>query len=159
MPYGNLSSNSNSTIKFSLTSSDWNKVLKDNYHKYSIPTGAGADDTMTVKDLVFEQGSLEATLYWCKHFQDLIELKGLDAAAKFMNANILTSSAGHKKWQQAQAEVLGNPPANKTNARFNRTMLTFIQKCGATSETAEYLRDIIMNAKKPSNLRFEDFKQ
>jgi hypothetical protein len=38
----------------------------------------------------------------------LIELKGLDAAAKFMNANILTSSAGHKKWQQAQAEVLGN---------------------------------------------------
>jgi hypothetical protein len=38
-------------------------------------------------------------------------------------------------------------------------MLTFIQKCGATSETAEDLRDFIMNAKKPSNLRFEDFKQ
>jgi hypothetical protein len=38
-------------------------------------------------------------------------------------------------------------------------MLIFIQKCGATSETAEDLRDFIMNAKKPSNLRFEDFKQ
>jgi hypothetical protein len=38
-------------------------------------------------------------------------------------------------------------------------MLTFIQKCGATSETAEDLRDFIMNAKKPSNLRFEDFKR
>jgi hypothetical protein len=38
-------------------------------------------------------------------------------------------------------------------------MLTFIQKCGATSETAEDLRDFTMNAKKPSNLRFEDFKQ
>jgi hypothetical protein len=89
----------------------------------------------------------------------LIELKSLDAAAKFMNANILTSGAGRKKWQQARAEVLGNPPANETDARFNRTMLTFIQKCGATSETAEDLRDFIMNAKKPSNLRFEDFKQ
>jgi hypothetical protein len=24
-------------------------VFKDNYHKYSVPTGAGADDTITVK--------------------------------------------------------------------------------------------------------------
>jgi hypothetical protein len=89
----------------------------------------------------------------------LIELKNLDAAAKFTNANILTSGAGREKWQQAQAEVLGNPPANETDTRFNRTMITFIQKCGATSETAEDLRDFIINAKKPSNLRFEDFKQ
>jgi hypothetical protein len=51
-------------------------------------------------------------------------MKGLDAAAKFMNANILTSSAGCEKWQQAQARVLGNPPANITNARLNRAMLT-----------------------------------
>jgi hypothetical protein len=29
------------------------------------------------------------------------ELNGLDIAAKFTNANILTSSAGCKKWQQA----------------------------------------------------------
>ncbi len=89
--------------------------------------GAGANHTSTVKVPVFEQGSLEATLFWHKQFQDLIELKGLDAAAKFMNANILTSGAGHKKWQQAQAEVQGNPPANETDARFNRAMLTFIQ--------------------------------
>jgi hypothetical protein len=38
-------------------------------------------------------------------------------------------------------------------------MLTFIQKCGATSKTAEDLHDFILNAKKPPNLRFEDFKQ
>jgi hypothetical protein len=67
----------------------------------------------------------------------MIKLKGLDAAAKFMNANILTSGAGREKWQQARAEVLGNPPANETDARFNRVMLIFIQKCGATSETVE----------------------
>jgi hypothetical protein len=81
-------------MKFSLTSPDWTKVFKDNYRKYSVPTGAGADDTTTMKVLVFERGSLEAALYWHKQFQDLIELKTLDAAAKFMNANILTSGAG-----------------------------------------------------------------
>jgi hypothetical protein len=70
------------------------KVFKDNYHKYSIPTGASADDTTTVMVLVFEQGSLETTVYCHKQFQDLIKLKGLDAAAKFMNAKILTSSDG-----------------------------------------------------------------
>jgi hypothetical protein len=88
-------------MKFSLTSPDWTKVFKDNYRKYSVPTGAGADNTTTMKVWVFEQGSLKAALYWCKQFQDLIELKNLDAAAKFTNANILTSGAGCEKWQQA----------------------------------------------------------
>jgi hypothetical protein len=54
MPYSNLSSNSDSTMKLSLTSPDWSKVFKDNYRKYSVPTGAGADDTTTVKVPVFE---------------------------------------------------------------------------------------------------------
>ncbi len=52
----------------------------------------------------------EEAHYWHKQFQDLIELKGLDAAAKLTNANILTSGAGREKWQQAHAKVLGNPP-------------------------------------------------
>jgi hypothetical protein len=68
-------------MKFSLTSPDWSKVFKDNYRKYSVPTGAGADDTTTVKVPVFEQGSLKAALYWRKQFQDLIKLKNLDAAS------------------------------------------------------------------------------
>jgi hypothetical protein len=131
-------------MKFSLTLPDWNKVFNDNDGKYSIPTGAGANDTMTMKVLVFEQGSLEAVVYWCKQFQDLIQLKGLDAAAKFVNANIRTSGAGHEKWQQAQAKVLGNPPANEADTRFNRTMLTFIQKCGATCKTAKDFCDFIL---------------
>jgi hypothetical protein len=41
-------------MKFSLTSPDWTKVFKDNYRKYSVPTGAGADGTTTVKVPVFE---------------------------------------------------------------------------------------------------------
>jgi hypothetical protein len=70
--------------------------------------------------------------------------------SKFTNANILTCGAGCEKWQQAQAEVLDDPTINEMDARFNRTMLTFIQKCGATSKTAKDLCDFIMNTKKPS---------
>jgi hypothetical protein len=68
---------------------DWTKVFEDNYCTYSAPTGAGADNTTKMKIPVFE--------YWHKQFQDLIELKGLDAAAKFMNTNILTSSGSKPK--------------------------------------------------------------
>jgi hypothetical protein len=64
---------------------------------------------------------------------------------------VLDMRSGSKPKPKSQAIL---QPANETNARFNRTMLTFIQKCRATSETAEDLRDFIMNAKKPSNLRF-----
>jgi hypothetical protein len=41
-------------MKLLLTSPDWTKVFKDNYHKYSVPTGDGANDTTTMKVLVFE---------------------------------------------------------------------------------------------------------
>jgi hypothetical protein len=40
-------------MKFSLTSPDLT-VFKDNYRKYSVPTGAGADNTTTMKVPVFE---------------------------------------------------------------------------------------------------------
>jgi hypothetical protein len=56
---------------------------------------------------------------------------------------VLDARSGSKP----SAKVLGNPPANVSNARFNRAMLTFMQKCGATSKTAEDLHDFIMNAK------------
>jgi hypothetical protein len=41
-------------MKFLLTSPDWNKDFKDNYCKYSVPSGAGANDTTIMKVLVFE---------------------------------------------------------------------------------------------------------
>jgi hypothetical protein len=42
-------------MKFSCTSPDWNKDFKDgNYCKYSVPSGAGANDTTIMKVLVFE---------------------------------------------------------------------------------------------------------
>jgi hypothetical protein len=45
-----------------------------NHCKHSIPTGAGADETMMMKVPELKRGSLEATIYWCKQFQDLIRV-------------------------------------------------------------------------------------
>jgi hypothetical protein len=145
-------------MRFSLSTPDWNKVFKDNFRKYSVPTGAGDDDKTTVKVPVFERGNLEAALHWRKQFQDLIELKQLNVDAKFTNARILLTGAAREKWQQARDDAVG-AQGNLTEARFNRTMTSFLQKCGATTETAEDLRDFLMNAKKPPNMNFEDFKQ
>ena len=145
-------------MRFSLSTPDWNKVFKDNFRKYSVPTGAGDDDKTTVKVPVFERGNLEAALHWRKQFQDLIELKQLNVDAKFTNARILLTGAAREKWQQARDDIVG-AQGNLTEARFTRTMTSFLQKCGATTETAEDLRDFLMNAKKPPNMNFEDFKQ
>ena len=97
-------------------------------------------------------------LHWRKQFQDLIELKQLNVNAKFTNARILLTGAAREKWQQARDDVVGAAGA-LTEARFNRTMSSFLQKCRATTKTAEDLRDFLMNAKKPPNMNFEDFKQ
>ena len=61
-------------MRFSLSTLDWNKVFKDNYCKYSVPTSAGDDDKMMIKVPIFEQGNLKAALHWWKQFQDLINL-------------------------------------------------------------------------------------
>ena len=71
--------------KFSLTRPKWDEVFNE-YRKYTVNTGAGADDTTTLKIPVFEDGNLEAALYWCKKFEELIDIKNLDAQAKYTNA-------------------------------------------------------------------------
>jgi hypothetical protein len=111
-----------------------------------------------VKVPIFERGNLKAALHWCKQFQDLIELKQLNINAKFTNTRILLTGAAREKWQQARDDVMG-AAGNLTEVRFNQTMTSFLQKCGATTKTTEDLWDFLMNAKKPPNMNFEDFKQ
>jgi hypothetical protein len=48
-------------MKLSLSTPDWTKVFKDNYRKYSVPTGAGADDTLRVPVLNEEASKLHTT--------------------------------------------------------------------------------------------------
>ena len=104
-------------MRFSLSTPDWNKVFKDNFHMYSIPPGTEEDDKMTVKVPIFKRGNLKAALHWCKQFQDLIKLKQLNVNAKFTNARILVTSAACKKWQQAQDDIMGSA-GNLTKVRF-----------------------------------------
>ena len=114
-------------MRFSLSTPNWNKVFKDNYHKYSVPTGAGDDDKTTIKVPVFERGNLKAALHWRKQFQDLIKLKQLNVDAKFTNARVLLTRAAREKWQQARDDIVG-AAGGLTKARFNRTMSSFLQK-------------------------------
>mmetsp|Transcript_9639 Transcript_9639/g.17532 ORF Transcript_9639/g.17532 Transcript_9639/m.17532 type:complete len:80 (-) Transcript_9639:1132-1371(-) len=70
MPYGILCSSSTSTITFSLTPG-WNKLK---LVSMTLPPHAS---------VCFLIRNLEASLYWCKQFQDFFELKNLDGVAKF----------------------------------------------------------------------------
>jgi hypothetical protein len=144
-------------MKFTLTRPNFEKVFED-HRKSNVLTGADADDTTTIKIPVFEDGNLEQALYWRKKFEDLIEIKQLNAQARFTNALLLLTGPAEEKWISARDAVLGNPPANVTNARFSQVMTRFIQRCGATNITAEDLRKFLMNVKKPLNMKFHDFK-
>jgi hypothetical protein len=64
-------------MKFSVTIHNRNKFFKDSQATIAStpsPTGAGDDETMTMKVPELKRGSLEATIYWCKQFQDLIRV-------------------------------------------------------------------------------------
>ena len=120
----------------SLISPDFSKIFTT-HRKYYIITGIPDDNTTTLVP-VFEDGPLEAALYWRKQFEELAIMKNFDPANKFTNALLLLSGDAKDKWLDARDEELGenNPTAN----RFNNTMNSFIRKCGATADTAEDLR-------------------
>ena len=143
--------------KFNLTRPDFSKIFTSE-RKYTIATGAEANDTTTIKVPVFEDGPLEAALYWRKQFDELIHLKQLNADAKFTNALLLLAGEAKEKWTDARAEVMGNA-VNHTDARFNAAMNRFISLCGATSNTAEDLREFLLNVKKPAKMKLQDFKR
>jgi hypothetical protein len=105
---------------------------------------------------VFEDGPLEAALYWRKQFKELATMKGWNATSKFTNVLLLLSGDAKDKWVDAQEDALGEEEA--TDLRFKNTMDTFIRKCGATVDTAEDLQDFLMNARKPVSMTVQAFK-
>jgi hypothetical protein len=147
------------TMKFTFTRPDFTKIFTIE-RKYTIAIGEGDDnnDTTTLKVPVFEDGPLEAALYLRKQFEELATMKGWNATSKFTNALLLLSGDANDKWVDAQEDALGEEEA--TDLRFkNTTMDTFIRKYGATVDTAEDLRDFLMNARKPVSMTVQAFKQ
>jgi hypothetical protein len=146
------------TMKFTLNRPDFTKIFTLE-RKYTIAIGNDNDDndTTTLKVPVFEDGPLEAALYWRKQFEELATLKGWNANSKFTNALLLLTGDAKDKWLDARDDILGGN--NPTDVRFNNTMNAFISKCGATADAAEDLREFLMNAKKPANMTLQTFKR
>jgi hypothetical protein len=69
---------------------------------------------------------------------------------------LLIGGPAKEKWLAAKEEILG--AATPTEACFRKIMNSFISKFGATSNTAEDLREFLMNVKTPSNMKVADFK-
>jgi hypothetical protein len=125
-------------MKFTLSRPDFAKIFTVE-RKYTIAIGNADDDNdvTTLKVPVFEDGPLEAALYWRKQFEELATLKNWNPAMKFTNALLLLTGDATDKWEDAQDEIHGEQ--NPTDVRFNTTMNTFITKCGATPDTVEDL--------------------
>lgn len=106
---------------------------------------------------VFKDGPLEAALYWRKQFNELAQSKLFNADAKFTMLFSFLSGEDKENWIDAQDQSWGNA-ANATETRFLSAMNRFIGLCGAASNTTEYLRAFLMNAKKPAKMKLQDFK-
>jgi hypothetical protein len=143
-------------MKFTFTRPDFTKIFTIE-RKYTIAIGEDDNDTTTLKMPVFEDGPLEAALYWRKQFEELATMKNWNATSKFTNVHLLLSGDAKDKWVDAQEDALGDEEA--TDLRFTNTMDTFIRKCGATVDTAEDLRDFLMNARKPVSMPVQTFKR
>ena len=143
------------TMKFTLHRPEFDKIFT-NHAKYKILTGDDDDDTTTIKVPIFEDGPLKAALHWRKQFQELATLKEFNTQAKFMNASLLLSGEAKEKWIDARDDILQDQ--NPTDIHFENTMNQFIINCGANPGTTEDLRDFIMNARKPSSMKIQDFK-
>ena len=144
------------TMKFTLTRPEFDKIFT-NHAKYKISTGDADDDTTSIKVPIFEDGPLEAALYWRKQFEELAMPKQFNAQAKFTNTALLLTGEAKEKWIDARTDILQDQ--NPTDIRFANTMNQFIVNCGANPGTTEDLREFIMNAKKPSSMKIQSFKR
>lgn len=103
------------------------------------------NDTNTIKFPVFDDGTLETALYWHKRFNELVQPKNL--MLKPSSPTLFVSSQDQTKDNSVNSIAL-----------FLISINCFISLCGATSNTAEYLREFLTKAKKPAKMKLQDFK-
>jgi hypothetical protein len=142
------------TMTFSLSKPDFTKYFTSKT-KYSI--AITADDSVTKKFPVLEDGPLEVTLFLCTQFDELAQLKNFDAANKFTNVLLLLSGDPKGKWINARNDIMPNNE-NPTKACFCAVWTAFIINYGASDKTAKGLRDFLRKAKKPADMKLYDFK-
>jgi hypothetical protein len=113
--------------------------------KYSI--AITADDSVTKKFPVLEDGPHEVALFWHTQFDELAQLKNFDTANKFTNVLLLLSGDAKDKWINAHNDIMPNNE-NPTEARFRAVWTSFIINYG----------DFLRKAKKPADMKLYDFK-
>jgi hypothetical protein len=141
-------------MNFSISKPDFTKYFALET-KYSI--AITADDSVTKKFPVLEDGPPEVALFWRTQFDELAQLKNFDDANKFKNVLLLLSGDAKDKWINAHNDVMPNND-NPTEARFRAVWTTFIINYGASDKTAKGLRDFLQKAKKPADMKLYDFK-
>jgi hypothetical protein len=90
-------------MTFSLSKPDFTKYFTSET-KYSI--AITADDSVTKKFPVLEDGPLEVALFWRTQFDELAQLKNFDAANKFTNVLLLLSGDAKDKWINACNDIM-----------------------------------------------------
>ena len=141
-------------MNFSLSKPDFAKYFTSKT-KYSI--AITADDFITKKFPVLEDGPLKVTLFWHTQFDELAQLKNFIAANKFTNILLLLSGDAKDKWINARNDIMPNNE-NPTKAYFHAVWTAFIINYGASDKTTKGLQDILRKAKKPANMKLYDFK-
>jgi hypothetical protein len=126
-------------MTFSLSKPDFTKYFTSET-KYSI--AITADDSVTKKFPVLEDGPLKVALFWRTQFDELAQLKNFDAANKFTNVLLLLSGDAKDKWINARNDIMPNNE-NPTEACFRAVWTAFIINYGASDKTAKGLRDFL----------------
>jgi hypothetical protein len=122
-------------MNFSLSKPDFTKYFASET-KYSI--AIMADDSVTKKFPVLEDGPLKVALFWHTQFDELAQLKNFDAVNKFTNVLLLLSGDAKDKWINARNDVMPNNK-NPTEAHFCAVWTAFIINYGASDNTAKGL--------------------
>jgi hypothetical protein len=122
-------------MNFSLSKPNFTKYFTSKT-KYSITITA--DDSVTKKFPLLEDGPLKVALFWRTQFDELPQLKNFDADNKFTNILLILSGDAKNKWINARNEVMPNNE-NPTKACLHVVWTTFIINYGASNKTAKGL--------------------
>jgi hypothetical protein len=141
-------------MNFSLSKPNFTKYFTYET-KYSI--AITADDSVTKKFPVLEDGLLKVTLFWRTQFDELAQLKNFDAANKFTNVLLILSGDAKDKWINTSNDVMPNNK-NPTKACFHAVWTAFIINYGASHKTTKGLRDFLQKANKLADMKLYNFK-
>jgi hypothetical protein len=139
-------------MNFRLSKPDFTKYFASET-KYSI--AITANDSITKKFPVLEDGPLEVALFWRTQFDELAQLKNFDAANKFYSSSVkMPRTSGLMPTMMSCPTTRILPKL----ASVQCGLAAFIINYGASDKTAKGLRDFLRKAKKPADMKLYDFK-